>query len=367
MSRNTRSWVVLPLTTIFALVLTLLGGISAPASAGPGDPIIPPTPSCTVTLVSGDPEVAPPPSCFDPSGTDQDEYMAPIVPTDANGGIMGYYRDGTFLDMERIYTTGGAASFSVTSKYWDQASNSYVGGPSWILAFNTATTGIEAGEAYRAAVIPGTCNAQTSQWQVDWFVTNIADSSMRYIPQVEGSVFRLADDTLIPPGAYDTSLVAKRVFDGAEVSMGRESMSPGTYKFSAMIGQRYSGWQSWRLEVPSCGSVNGPDAENGGGSPETEVVIPVGKFRQVRPTKMKAIVDSRKVKYPVRIKVAIDPKIGKTTIKTFKVTAGSLKSRWYIAPAGTRFVMKARVRQLTDDDRYVLRWKVLKRATLRKR
>lgn len=361
---NKSSWVAATLTS---LIMTVAALATIPAAhAAPGDPIIPATPSCVVQLVSGDPATAPPaPTCYDPSGSDLDEFVVPQNAVNSSGHGVGYV-DGNMNQYHPVNSTNGASQVFIQATSYNPATGTTNNDYSWTLTFSQSVTGTEAGESYRAEVIPGTCNSTTSQWQVNWLVYNKPDVTQRYIPVIDGSVYRLADDdTTIPPGMIDEFLRVERVHDGRESSLGIESMYPGTYKFAATKGSVTSGWQSWRLEVPSCGRYRGPDAADAPGTGTTTGSL-TGKFRQLSPTKMKAIVNGRRVDYSVKVKIVIDPKVGKTVIKAFTMKPRSVLRKTFRAAPGTKFVMKVRVRLVDADGRYSLKWKVLKRATLRR-
>lgn len=323
---SSRSFAVLAATALF---ITIAGTAPVAAAAGtPGDPIIPTTPSCSIILTAGDPATAPPaPTCYDPSGADLDEFLVPRY-VDATGHSVGY-EDGNWnpYNWDRPNSTKGASQVTVQSTRYDPAVGFYVNDHAWTLTFNTSVTGAEAGETYRAVVVPGTCNPQTSQWQVEWLAQNLPDATHRYIPSIEGSIYRLADDTPLPPGLIDEHVHAERVYDGHEASLGVESMYPGTYKFAATKGDKTSGWQGWRLEVPTCGRVRGPDAD----ANDTSAVKPRARIALVNRgavfSKVKVVLGSQKASTPTRYKVIRDPRSGRTLRQSVSTSDKVLRYR----------------------------------------
>lgn len=336
---GSRSLAVLAATAL----LTTIVAVATPADAAagtPGDPIIPTTPSCSIILTAGDPATAPPaPTCYDPSGADLDEFLVPRY-VDATGHSGGY-EDGNWnpYNWDRPNSTKGASQVTVQSTRYDPAVGFYVKDHAWTLTFNTSVTGTEAGETYRAVVVPGTCNPQTSQWQVEWLAQNLPDATHRYIPSIEGSIYRLADDTTLPPGMIDEYVHAERVYDGREASLGVESMYPGTYKFAATKGDKTSGWQDWRLEVPTCGSVRGPDAD----ANDTAVVKPRARIALVKRgavfSTVKVVLGDRKATIPTRYKVIRDPRSGPTLRKSVATTRKTVR---YRVPNGTLIKVRAK-------------------------
>jgi hypothetical protein len=329
MSRNTKSsWVVLPLTTIVAMVLTLLGSITAPASAVASDPIIPPTPSCTVTLVSGDPVTAPPaPTCYDPSGSDLDEFLVPLYYDGAGLEVLYVDTNQNRYWSDRPNSTMGASQVSVRSKQYIPSSGMYGITHSWFLGFNTAVT-VPAGlNNYWVSVGQCITSAGITVREATAFITNEPGADGRYI----GYVYPRAGTT--GADALDTE-PAFRVYDGSTRAIplvteknNQRGLRPGkiwTVTFfledrssvdGSGAGTRRVGAEV-QVDVPSCGSGSGEPPETDPSAVKPQAKIIVLKRGPVY-SKVKVVLGSRKATQPTRYRVIRDPRRGPTLRKTY--------------------------------------------------
>ena len=324
MSSSKQSWVVATITTI---VMALAGLVIVPAvHAAPGDPIIPTTPTCTVTLTSGDPATAPPPpTCYDPSGADLDEVLVPYY-VDTQGYEVPYVD----ADMDPLYhdrpnSSYGASQMQVSVKGYDPAQGFYVITHTWTLSFGTGVTYEPTPNTYWVEL--GECKTSGG------FTTRLATAYMRNEPGPDGRYIGY-----VGPGAtgdngnsvFDTQ-PAYRVLDGATVGMPlvadlpyKLGLDPGTtytVKFwledrnslpaSAGANSRVGG--QVRVYVPKCGSDT---STPGTGSVEPRAKIKIIKRGPVF-SKVKVVLGSRKATTPTKYKVIRDPKHGRTLRKTY--------------------------------------------------
>lgn len=317
MSQRTKSWVVTTLTIFVAMVLSATVSIPA-ASAATGDPIIPTTPTCTVTLVSGDPATAPPaPTCYDPSGSDIDEFLVPYY-FDANGYRVAY-ENGAWspYKWDRPNSTNGASQVFVQSTYYDPAVGMYVNGHAWTLTFNTAVTAQPTANGYWVSV--GACaDAPGSDVRTATaFVRNESGLDGRYI----GSVY---------PESYAKGITvartqpASRVYDGATVAIPLviDQYTPGlttdyTYTVKFWLTDRGEAWDdetdrrlgaTLSVYVPKC---------SGSTSPSNRPSARIVKLKPKPPfSKAKVVLGKRSVTKATKYRVVVNPKVGKTVRKT---------------------------------------------------
>ena len=324
MSRITRSWVAAAITTIFAMMLSTLGSISA-ASAVPGDPIIPTAPSCVIELVSGDPATAPPvPTCYDPSGSDLDEFLVPNI-NDANGRHIGY-ENGAWspYKWDSPNSTNGASQVFVQSTYYDPAVGMYVNGHAWNLTFNTSITATPAANGYW--VVVGDClPGSTSIRAATAYFRNEAGADSRYI----GSVLPKAWS---PKSVAVGTQAALRVLDGAtiavplvsDVSQGSGLAAGYTYTVDYWLqdtnslpdsgaGTRRIGG-SVAIDVPTCNPFATVPPPAASAAPKAKIVV---LKRGPVFSKVKVVLGSRKATEPTKYKVIRKPLRGKTLRKTF--------------------------------------------------
>jgi hypothetical protein len=318
------SAVVATITTLLITALPILGSVSA-ASAVPGDPIIPTSPSCVVQLVSGDPVTAPPaPTCYDPSGSDLDELLVPVY-TDGYGWPVSYVDSGMGpLNNAGPNSTYGASQVSVQSKEYDPASGMYVVRHGWMLTFNTSVTAAPTPDSYWVTL--GECKtaAGFTTRLATAFMRNEAGADSRYI----GYVLPEADGEN-GTSVFDTQ-PAYRVLDGATIGMPlvadspyKLGLDPGmtyTVKYwledrnslatSSGAGSRLGGQVS--VYVPKCGGDVTPPADTV--KPSAKIIVlkrgPV--FRTV-----KVVLGSRQATAPTSYKVIRDPRRGPTLRKTY--------------------------------------------------
>lgn len=323
MSRNTKSWVVFALTSLFIPALTLLG--SAPATAGQGDPIIPTSPSCVVTLVSGDPATAPAaPTCFDPSGADEDELLVPLVYSQVGYNVSYVNEDMNPYHTDRPNSTNGASQVSVQSMRYDPGQQMYVPGHAWVLYFNTAVTGPSSANTYWLSV--GDCveTAGLEVRSVTAFVRNEPGDGGRYI----GSFY---PDASAPGVTVSDTATVTRVYDGATVGVPliAGEFDPGlftgyTYTVGFWIddiGTAEASGSTTRVlgalqtvYVPPCdGSTSTP--------PPPLVATPMATITVVHWTRryrdVSVALGSLRATKPTRYVVVIDPRRGRTIRRTF--------------------------------------------------
>ena len=320
------SAVVATITTSLITALPILGSVSA-ASAAPGDPIIPASPSCVVQLVSGDPASAPPaPTCYDPSGPDLDEFLVPLY-YDSAGKQVTYRSDAwSPYKWDQPNSTYGAGQVHVVAAYFDPSLGGYVDRFRWTLAFNTSVTSVPTANAYWVTL--GECTT------VSGFTTRLATAYMRNEVGVDGRYVGY----VLPAASgengnsvFDTQ-PALRVLEGATVAMPlvadapyKVGLSPGTtYTIKYWLedrnslptsngaGRRVGGEVS--VYVPKCG-----DDSSSGGSGTT--VPPTAKIKVVKRgpvySKVKVVLGSRKATEATKYRVTIDPPRGKTIRKSY--------------------------------------------------
>ncbi|MDQ5932121.1 MAG: hypothetical protein QG649_206 [Patescibacteria group bacterium] len=324
MSRNTKSWVVLPLTTIVAMVLTLLGSITAPASAVAGDPIIPPTPSCTVTLVSGDPVLAPPaPTCYDPSGSDLDEFLVPLY-YDVSGNQV-IYRSASWspYKWDQPNSSRGSSQVSVFAATYDSVMGGYVDKHSWTLSFNTASIAQPPANAYW--VVVGKCDwtAGSPFRPVTAFFRNEVGVDGRYVGylSLETGVTEPAEAMRVLDGAtvglplvvdeYQLGLPADNdqveIFEVAYWLEDRSTV-PGSGVGTRRMGAKL------QISVPAC-RYDGNDPGTGTSvKPQAKIIV---LKRGPVYSKVKVVLGSRKATQPTRYQVIRDPRRGPTLRKTY--------------------------------------------------
>ena len=318
MSLNKQSWVVATITT-FIMMLAALVGIPT-ASAVPGDPIIPLTPSCTVTLVSGDAATAPlAPTCYDPSGNDQDELL---VPSEAVSGVSYVGADMNPYWYDRPNSTNGASQVSVQSMYYDTTQGMFVKGHAWRLDFNTAVTAVPTANSYWVEL--GSCvNSSTTARRVTAFFKNEVGTDGRYLTNVypEASANNGGVDV------FDTE-PASRVYDGATVGVPlitykdrQPGLTPG-YTYQVKFWVSYTGdvfssetrqlGATQSVYVPKCGKGSEPVV--GSAARPKAVITVLNKGRVFSRVKV-ALGGKQATRATYR--VIRDPKHGRTIRKTY--------------------------------------------------
>lgn len=326
MSRFKKLWVLIaPMAVVLTMTAPIVG--VAPASAAPGDPIIPATPSCTVTLVSGDPAIAPPPTCYDPSGSDLDEFLVPNV-NDANGNHIAY-EDGSWnpYNWDRPNSTNGASQVFVQSTHYDSTAGGYVNGPAWTLSFNTAITATPGPNTYWVSV--GACKmGSQGLWvrEATAYITNVAGSDGRYI----GEVYPEATADGGGLTAIDTKPV-KRIYDGATIGIPlitfdvqKPGLNPGyTYKVKFWLADQGPAGDpantarrlgaTLLVDVPKCGTSGTPITVK----PTAKIVL-LHKGRVYN--RVKVVLGSRQATKATHYRVIINPKRGKTIRKSYTVS-----------------------------------------------
>lgn len=319
MSQRTKSWVVTTLTIFVAMVLSATVSIPA-ASAATGDPIIPTTPTCTVTLVSGDPSLAPAPTCYDPSGSDIDEFLVPHY-YDANGNSV-VYDNGEFglYNWDRPNPTNGASQVFVQSMYYDPAQWMYVNGPAWTLTFNTAVTAAPGANSYWASV--GDCQHSYDDVRpVTAWIRNEAGVDGRYISSVYPESWSeeiTVAETVAMSRVYDgstngTSLLVDQntpgLFTGQTYTIRFWLADAGNAMHSTNPARRLGG--IIKVFVPKCGTSASPSNR-----PSARIV----KLKPKPPfSKAKVVLGSRSVTKTTKYRVVVNPKVGKT-VRTTVVT-----------------------------------------------
>ena len=320
MSLNKQSWVVATITT-FVMMLAAL--VSTPAaSAAPGDPIIPSSPTCIVTLTSGDPATAPPaPTCYDPSGSDLDELLVPVY-YDASGYDVSYVNSnmGPYKTASPN-STNGASQVLVQTMRFDPSVGGYVKAHAWQLTFNTSVTATPSPNGYAVSV--GSCvNSNTRQVTASF--RNEAGPDGRYI----GYVF---------PQAYATGVTvldtqpASRVYDGATVSIPLVYIAEDGNGIAGGYTYTVDFWLTDTSSVPGSGAgtrrlggsvkVYVPSCKEGTVPPSTSTTKPQAKIVVLKRgpvfNKVRVVLGSRKATEPTAYKVIRDPRKGKTLRKTY--------------------------------------------------
>ncbi len=321
MPRNTQSWVAAAITTLLIMAVPVLGSVPA-ASAAPGDPIIPTTPSCIIELVSGDPATVPPaPTCYDPSGSDLDELLVPVY-TDGSGWDVSYVDSNMSpYKSSAPNSTNGASQVQVQSMRYDASLGGYVNGHAWRLSFNTSVTASPSQNGYSVSV--GACVGYNTR-QVTANFHNAAGLDGRYV----GHVFPRAYAT--GAGVLDTQ-PAYRVYDGASVAIplvyvaedGNGIIGGYTYTVDFWLtdtnslpnsgaGTRRLGG-SVKVDVPACNTGSTPPS-TGSSSPQAKIVVlKRGPIFNV----VKVVLGSRKATEPTKYKVIRNPRKGPTLRKTY--------------------------------------------------
>lgn len=319
MSSRFTSWVVAAITTLLITSLPVLGSVSA-ASAVPGDPIIPTSPSCVVQLVTGDPATAPPaPTCYDPSGSDLDEFLVPHY-VDASGRRVLYVDQNMNMYWnDRPNSTKGASQVSVQSQHYDPSVGMYVNGHAWVLGFNTAVTAAAGSESYWVTV--GGCLGNDKIRQATAYFRN-EPSDGRYVGYVYPQATHDGGDALDTQPAlrvYEGSTVGIPLVSSAYMGAGLVSGHIYTVKYwfedrnslqGSGAGTRRLGGQV-TVEVPDCKIATQDPV---GVAPQAKIVV---LKRGPAYSQVKVVLGSRTATVPTRYQVIRDPRWGLTVRKTY--------------------------------------------------
>lgn len=322
MSRRFKPWVVATLTALIATSLSMLGSVSS-ASAAPGEPIIPMTPSCVVELVTGDPATAPPaPTCYDPSGSDLDEFLVPVYVDSFGWGVSYVDPSMNPYAKDRPNSTRGASQVSVQAMWYDPSMGGYgYSGHAWRLTFNTSVTAAPSPNSYSVSV--GGCVGNNLR-QVTASFRNEAGPDGRYVGHVYPQAYANGVNVL------DTQ-PAQRVYDGSTVDIplvyvaedGNGILGGYTYTVDFYLtdtnsvagsgsGTRRLGG-SVKVNVPSCKPGSTPGTGDSVKPRAKIVVLKRGKVFNV----VKVMMGSREATQKTRYKVIRDPRKGRTLRKAY--------------------------------------------------
>lgn len=297
MSRFNRLWVLL-----VPVVFVLAGlGMNSPAHA---DEVWNPP--------------APVPS--DPCGIKQDRFY---VPTD---GQTDYYYGGQIVGQGTWQSTGGSAAVNVVARTWSSPDKTFA------MAFGTApdSTCVEAADTVTTTV--GACNTSNSGTDVTFVYAN-TDDATNWAHTRPTLKFLLID-------GRQTSLVLTegQVADGGQVTLvGGDDydtglwLPPGTYEMYLATNETPMRKLSNRLFIPGCNGYPYPQNDPMGGPfPTAPTVVnrPTAAISacNVRTNRVRVLLDGRKATRTTKFRLAIDPKRGKTVVRTYYVAAKQYKS-----------------------------------------
>lgn len=323
-NRN-KSWVVRPLTIAFAMVLSLVLGISANPARAVDSYGTPPTFS---------------------DGCEGNDFV-----TIPDYGFASWYINGLQYVEGDTYPAP-SASVTVTSI------GGYVG--TWEFTFaNVAPCPPQAPNKFSAYA--GACDLAARETPAFGVIENVVDASGLKLDAIYISTTRLQDGW--DPGALD---VATDILDGETRTVSLDGtqdvgLLPGDYRVTFMTSTNPAsaiGYATFSVGACYYGVPNYPSNPGNG----AHAGKPTGKLKQIRgTTKMMAVGNNKKVAYTTKFKVVIKPAGKKAITKSFKVRRNKLgKPRTYKFPVGTKYVLKAQVRSVNSSGRTVTKWRVVK-------
>lgn len=335
MSRNLMTRVVFAPVAMLAMMASMLG-VTTTASAASSPPIIPLTPNCVVTLVSGDSATAPPPpTCFDPSGSDQDEFLVPYY-LESNGYDVSYV-DGQMNPYSSVApnSTHGASQVIVQSMHYDNAFGGYTNGAAWRLDFGTTVLSVPTPNSYWIEF--GECKtvAGITVRGTTAFVRNEIGQDGRYI----GSIYPEASANGGAVGVVDT-VAATRLYDGSAVGIplitfqdDKPGLTPGyTYQVKFWLADEgsaaYSGnpkrWlgATQSVVVPKCGTTT--TQPGSAASPKATITV---VHRGHVFNRVKVVMGSRQATKATMYRVTRDPRRGRTVSQSYTVRCKTVEYR----------------------------------------
>lgn len=333
MSRFKRLWVLLVPT---AIMLAL--GSTTPVHAAPPTQPAAPIPD-------------------DACGTSDDKFFVsagqPLEDINWRDSLGNSYAPGVWNA-----TKGGAASVTLTATVSTVDGTAEYTYPAMTFSTEPDSSCVDVLDTVTAKVLG--CNSNTNGTKVAFTYTNVAENGRPHTdPQLIASRWDAGQTAVV---VFRSGEVADgesvTVTGGDDPTGGSFFLAPGTYNMRLYTKETGVRKLPNTFFVSACGKYPVPPGDPSG---QGKSVMPKGWLKQVNPKaimKMRAI--NRKVTHATFFRLKIDPRHGKTTVKSFKAKPNSVVKKVYNGKVGTKYVLKAKVKV---NGKW--KWLVLKRAMLR--